>query len=248
MIERSDHDGIVTLRLAHGKASVMDLELCQAIVQQLDAAREARAIILTGTGSIFSAGVDLVRLTNDGADYARRFGPALVEVITKLFTIPVPVVAACNGHAIAGGCIMVAASDYRLMAAGEGRIGVPELLVGVAFPPIALEVARYGIAPQHLQEMIYLGKTVLPDEALRKGVVDEVVDPAQLEARAGEIARHLASIPADCFRLTKAQLRADAIARAHALEAKNDEVQEIWASPDVHARIRDYLSRTIRKR
>ena len=248
MIERTDRDGIVTLRLAHGKASAMDLELCQAIVQQVEAARDARAIILTGTGSIFSAGVDLVRLTEDGADYAYRFGPALVDAITALFTTPVPVIAACNGHAIAGGCIMAAASDYRLMVAGEARIGVPEALVGVAFPPIALEVACYGMAPQHVRELIYLGKTVLPEEALQKGLIDEIVEPAQLEARAEEIAQHFASIPRDCFRLTKQQLHAEPLRRAKAFEWTLDEVQRIWASPETHAHIRDYMSRTFRKK
>lgn len=248
MIERHDQDGIVTLRLAHGKVSAMDLELCEEIVRQLDAARDARAVIFTGTGSTFSAGVDLYRLVDGGADYAYRFGPALVNMITAVFTFPRPVIAAVNGHAIAGGAIMVFASDYRIMAAGNGRIGVPELAVGVAFPSIALEVARYGIAPQHVQEIIYLAKTVLPDEALQKGMVDEVVDPAQLEARAMEIARKLAAVPPEPFRLNKEQLRSATLARAKEFEKTNDEVQRIWAAPETHAHIRDYLARTVKKK
>jgi enoyl-CoA hydratase len=247
MIERSDNNGIVILRLAHGKASAMDLELAEALLSAIDGAAGARAIILTGTGSIFSAGVDLFRLVNEGEPYARRFSPALIELLTGLFTIPVPVVAACNGHAIAGGCIMVAACDYRLMAAGSGRIGVPELLVGVAFPPIALEIARFGMGPQFVQEMVYTGRTVGPDEALRRGMVDEVVDPAQLEARAFAVASQLAAIPKDVFRITKMQLRRDAIERARALGDVVPEVEDIWAAPEAHARIREYLAKTIRK-
>src|SRR5205814_1823048 len=69
MIERETNDGIVTLRLAHGKASALDVELCGAIIESLNDARDARAVILTGTGSIFSAGVDLFRMTNEGAPY-----------------------------------------------------------------------------------------------------------------------------------------------------------------------------------
>src|SRR5262245_25785640 len=112
MIERSEHDGIVTLRLAHGKASALDIELLEAILGELDrAAPKARAVVLTGTGSIFSAGVDLFRVTRDGADYVRRFLPRLSRTFRALFTFPGPVVAAVNGHAIAGGGVLVLACD-----------------------------------------------------------------------------------------------------------------------------------------
>ncbi|MBV9497687.1 MAG: enoyl-CoA hydratase/isomerase family protein [Acidobacteria bacterium] len=247
MIERKDENGIAILRLDHGKVSAMDLELCDALSAAIDSAQDARAIVLTGTGTSFSAGVDLFRLVKEGAPYARRFAPALIEMLTALFTTPIPVVAAVNGHAIAGGCIMVAACDHRIMAAGNGRIGVPELLVGVAFPPIALEIARFGMAPQFVQEMVYTGRTVPPDEALRRSMVDEVVDIAQLESRALEVASRLASIPKNVFRLTKMQLRRDAIERAKALGDVVGEVEDIWADPEAHTRIKAYLEKTIRK-
>src|SRR5262245_57734470 len=115
MIERSQHEGVLTLRLAHGKANALDVELLDALLGELSGAAEgARAVILTGTGSIFSAGVDLFRLTREGADYVRRFLPLLSRFLRTLFTFPRPVVAAVNGHAIAGGCIIVLASDARL--------------------------------------------------------------------------------------------------------------------------------------
>ena len=69
MIEHETNDGIVTLRLAHGKASALDVELCEAITRSLNDAADARAVILTGTGTIFSAAVDLFRMTNEGAPY-----------------------------------------------------------------------------------------------------------------------------------------------------------------------------------
>src|SRR5437764_8628045 len=125
MIERSESEGIVTLRLAHGKASAMDIELCDALRRELAASRDARAVILTGSGSIFSAGVDLFRMLKDGAGYVERFWPALSGVLEELFLFPRPAIAAANGHAIAGGCLLVAACDHRLMSGG--KIGVPEL-------------------------------------------------------------------------------------------------------------------------
>src|SRR5215468_910513 len=195
MIERSQHEGVLTLRLAHGKASALDVELLDALLGELDgAAEDVRAFILTGTGSIFSAGVDLFRLTEGGADYVRRFLPLLSRFVRALFAFPGPVVAAANGHAIAGGCVIVLAADVRLMAEGAGKIGVPELLVGVPFPATALEVVRFAVPRDKVQSLIYTGRTLPPREALTAGLVDEVVAPDDLLARAREIARQLAEL------------------------------------------------------
>ncbi len=237
MIERSEDNGIVTLRLAHGKASAMDVELLEALIQELDAAKDAKAIILTGTGSIFSAGVDLFRLTNEGVPYVKRFFPLLSELLTKLYELPIPVVAAANGHAIAGGCILVLASDYRLMAEGNGRIGVAELLVGVPFPEIALRVVQFAVpnAPRY----VLTGRTLLPQEALAANMIDEVADPDQLLQRANERARQLAAIPRESFRLTKRQLRG--------LGADDKAALAVWNDAATHDGIRAYLAKTVKK-
>src|SRR5687767_11604222 len=146
MIERSENLGIVTLRLAHGKASALDLELVEGVareVAEIALSDETGAVILTGTGSIFSAGVDLYRLTDGGDEYVSRFVPALSRMLLDLFALPKPLVVAVNGHAIAGGCIFTLTGDYRIMAAGNARMGMPELLVGVPFPPAVIEVVRF---------------------------------------------------------------------------------------------------------
>ena len=144
MIHRDDHDGVAVLRIEHGKANALDLELCNAIVTAFEEAGDARAVVLTGTGRIFSAGVDLFRVIEGGRSYIEAFVPAMCRAFERLFVHPAPVVAAANGHAIAGGCLLVAAADQRLMAEGTARIGIPELQVGVPFPPIALEIIRFA--------------------------------------------------------------------------------------------------------
>jgi enoyl-CoA hydratase len=249
MIERTLHEGILTLRLAHGKASALDVELLDALLRELEgAADEARAIILTGTGSIFSAGVDLFRLTREGADYVRRFLPLLSRVVRALFAFPRPVVAAANGHAIAGGCILVLAADARLMAEGGGRIGVPELLVGVPFPAAALEVVRFAVPRDRVQSLVYTGRTLQPQEALAAGLLDEVVAPAELLPRAQEVARQLALIPPEVYRLTKQYLRAEALERIDRAGEPNDRAAlEVWSAAQTHDHIREYLRRTVRK-
>src|SRR5215467_13967418 len=175
MIERTLHEGVLTLRLAHGKASAIDVELLDALLRELNGiADDVRALILTGTGSIFSAGVDLFRLTQEGKDYVLRFLPLLSRFVRRLFTFPRPVVAAVNGHAIAGGCVIVLACDVRLMAQGAGKIGVPELLVGVPFPAAALEIVRFAVPQDKVQSLLYTGRTLSAGDALAAGLVDEV--------------------------------------------------------------------------
>jgi enoyl-CoA hydratase len=249
MIEHTLHEGILTLRLAHGKASALDVELLDALLRELDETPpEARAVILTGTGSIFSAGVDLFRLTRDGADYVRHFLPLLSRLVRRLFTFSRPVVAAANGHAIAGGCVLVLAADARLMAAGAGRIGVPELLVGVPFPAAALEVVRFAVPRNQVQALLYTGRTLPPQDALAAGLIDEVVEAGQLLARAQEVARQLATIPPAVYRLTKESLRAEALERIDRTADLQDRAAlEVWSAPETHAHIREYLRQTLGK-
>lgn len=251
MIEYTAHDGIITLRLAHGKASALDLELVEATAlafAEAAASDDARAVILTGTGPIFSAGVDLFRMVEQGRAYTEEFVPALSRMLLDLFAFPKPLVVAANGHAIAGGCIMTLAADYRLMASGSGRIGVPELLVGVPFPPAVIEVVRFAVPPQHLQMLIYTGRTLQPDDALRFGLIDEVAAPEQLLARAEEVARGLAALPPRNFEITKRQLRHKTIDRAKRYDSEfGSDVRELWGDPATHDRIHTYLAKTVRK-
>jgi enoyl-CoA hydratase len=247
MIERDETDGIVTLRLAHGKANALDVELLDALIQALAGAADARAVILTGTGTIFSAGVDLFRMVDEGEAYVRRFFPLLCDFIRALVGFPAPLVVAANGHAIAGGGVMVMAGDYRLMAEGNGRVGVPELMVGVPFPASALEVVRSAVPPHRLNALMYMGRTLQPAEALAWGLVDEVAPAETLMDRAREVAAHLAGIAPDAFRLNKAMLRAPVLERIAQSERLDAQALVLWLSIDTHARIRDYLARTVRR-
>jgi enoyl-CoA hydratase len=249
MIARSQQEGVLTLRLAHGKASALDVELLDALLHELDSvAEDVRAVILTGTGSIFSAGVDLFRLTREGAGYVRRFLPLLSRSLRAFFTFPRPVVAAINGHAIAGGCVFALACDARLMADGPGKIGVPELLVGVPFPAAPLEIVRFAVPRDKLQSLIYTGRTLSAPDALAAGLVDEVVAPDTLLTRAQELAQQLARIPSRTYSLTKQALRALALEQMEKVAERLDQsALEVWSAPQTHAHIREYLRRTLGK-
>ena len=249
MIHREDRDGIAVLRIEHGKANTLDMELCDSIVGAFDSAAEARAVVLTGTGGIFSAGVDLFRVLKGGREYVEAFVPAMCRTFERVFVHPAPVVAAANGHAIAGGCLLVVAADQRLMVDGGARIGIPELQVGVAFPPVALEIMRFATAPQHFQTVVLRAGTYESSDALGLGLVDEVVESDMLLDRAISTAERLASIRPEVFALTKREIRRPAMDRIRALEQNvAREVHAQWHEPATLDGIRDYLDRTISKK
>jgi enoyl-CoA hydratase len=249
MIRRENHDQIAVLKMEHGKVNAMDLEFLEELDGHLNVLADFpdRAVILTGSGNAFSAGVDLFRVLDGGAAYAERFLPLMSRVFEKFFLFPKPLIAATNGHAIAGGCILHCACDYRIMAEGTGRIGVPELMVGVPFPPVALEIVRFATPMPYLQQIINTGATYSPDEALRRGLTDEIVGAERLMERALEIARDLAAIPPKSFRIVKHLLRKPAMEQENSA-SKHKEIFETWISPETHAVIRNYLNKTIGKK
>lgn len=246
MIHREDHSGISVLRLDHGKAHAIDLELAVALRDELDELeidQRVRAVVITGTGSIFCAGVDIARVAEEGPAYVDEYVPALVEMIVKQFRFPLPLIAAINGHAIAGGCVLAAGCDYRIMADGSGTIGVPELKVGLPFPLAAVEVLRFATSEAHLQELVYRGKTYAVAEAYERGLIDEVVEPRALLSRAFRVANQLGSEPSARFRITKRQLRQPTIERIerHAHHT-HGEVIAAWKDPASVEAIRHYLA------
>jgi len=244
-----DDSGVLTLRLAHGKASAMDLDLLAGLIAEAEAIEKndaIRSVLLTGTGNVFSAGVDLKQLLEGGSEYALKFVPLLDQTFEAFFALSKPVVAAINGHAIAGGCVLALACDYRVMAEGKGRIGIPELKVGVAFPVSAHEIVQFAVPHAQKQALIYLGDNYLSDEAKERGLVDEVVPADQLAIRAGQIAWHLASADPTTFKLNKRMLRDPSLDRMTATrERYNPEITAGWAEPQALENIRAFVARTM---
>lgn len=248
MIHVTYHRGIRIATIAHGKANAFDVELSRAIsgaIAEFERSSDD-ALVVTGQGTIFSAGVDLVRVVEGGAAYVREFLPALGASLLDVFVCSKPIVAAVNGHAIAGGCILAAAADQRVMARGRGRIGIPELRVGVPFPTVPLEIMRFSTA-RHLATLAYGGGTLSADEALARDIVDAVADPGDAIDVAVAMAEQLASLPRAAFALTKRAVRAPAVERMRAGEALDRDVVETWAAPETLAHIRAYIARTLRK-
>jgi enoyl-CoA hydratase len=243
MIDVEERDDIAVVWLDRPPVNALDAELLRDIVHTFRAIEEsdARAVVLTGRGTAFSAGADLFSVLEGGPDYIEGSVGALSDAFEALFSFARPVVAAVNGHAIAGGCVLACACDHRIMSAGT--IGLAELRVGVPFPTYALEIVRFA-AGGSLQEIVYFGDSYSPDDALQRGLVDEVVPTEQLMERSLEVAFRLARIPTQSFELTKRALRRPVIEYvAQHGPAHDREVKRAWMSDEVTAAIRRFLER-----
>jgi enoyl-CoA hydratase len=249
VIEKKDADGIRVLKLAHGKVSAMDIELGEAFIKEMADASDpsVKAVILTGSGSSFSAGVDLFRVLKDGPDYGRRFLPVLDAFLRAALTLPKPLIAAVNGHAIAGGCILAAACDHRIMTEGNGRIGIPELAVGVPFPALPLQIMAARVGDGALRDLVFTGRTVLIDEAKTMGLIDEKCPAGMLMDRALEVAQKMAAIPPGAFALAKEAFYTPILERTKQLAGLNARVVDAWLQQHTYDTIRAYLDKTIKK-
>lgn len=247
MIERHDRGEVAVLRLAHGKASAMDTPFCKALAEAFRTIEgEGKSLVLTGTGTIFSAGVDLKQLAAADDDEVCTFLRVLDDCFDALFRFTRPAVAALNGHAIAGGHVLAACCDFRIMAAGKGRIGVPELRVGVPFPPAALEATRSAVPGRDHAAAILLGTMLGVEEARERGWIDEIATADAVVDRAVAVAGEMASAPDVSFYLTKARLRADSFARIDRDRARfENDVTQAWCGEAVRSAIRRYLEATL---
>jgi enoyl-CoA hydratase len=249
MLELTTTDGVRVLRMAHGKANALDLEFARALADAFKAeAREQAPLVITGTGRIFSAGVDLPRVVREGDEYVAQFLRALDDCFLRLFELEKPVVAAVNGHAIAGGCIISSACDVALMVDEGATIGVPELAVGVPFPTLPLEIMRHAIGTAGAQGLALSCENLSPQQALQLGLVHKLAKPDQLLPQAISEAKRLAAIPTRTFTLVKRQLRTPTMQAVRALASHNKEVAEQWRTPEVKAAIQRFIDKTLKPR
>jgi enoyl-CoA hydratase len=236
---------VATVELARGKVNALDVELLDEMrttLERLERDVEVRAVVLTGAGRAFSAGVDLRRVVEADRGYVERLVTGLRETFEAIFRFPKPTVAAVNGAAVAGGCILACACDRRLMADGA-RIGASELLVGVAFPVAALEIVRHACGSR-TEDIVYSGRLLDAQEALTIGMVHEVCPGPGVLERAVAVATELADRAPVAFALAKAQLRRPVLERMHRDAAIVDgDVTNEWAAPHTTARLRQQLDR-----
>ena len=238
MLAIDRRDEVTVVRLAHGPVNALDLELLLALTAALE--ESTGPLVLTGTGRSFCAGVDLRRIVEGDEQHTAAFLDALTEMFLAVFDHPAPTVAAVNGHAIAGGCVLALACDFRLIAAG--RIGLTELAVGVPFPSAAREIARYALGPV-VSRVVLRADTLEAEDAGRVGLVDDVVPQDELLDRAVALATRLAGHDAAAYAFEKRRLHRTA---REAAAVGDRDVVRAWTSPATKDRLRAKLAKLSR--
>jgi enoyl-CoA hydratase/carnithine racemase len=244
MLDVEERSGVTVLRLRHGKVNALDLDLLRAITAAMRDVDGNGAVVIIGTGPAFSAGVDLQRIVDGGPSYVQQFLPALSAAFMAIFDHPGPVVAAVNGHAIAGGCVIAAACDVRLMS--QGTIGLAELSVGVPFPVSAIEILRHAIGPA-AGRLVLTAALLDPSQAYSIGLVHDVEVPEILLDSAAGRAQRMAQVPAEVFSFSKRQLQQPARDRIAAQSGDDEAVLAMWSSARTRAAITGYLG-TLKQR
>jgi enoyl-CoA hydratase len=200
-------DKVALVQMDDGKANAMSYALMDALEGALDRAeREAAAIVLTGRRGRFSAGFDLAEMMTS-IDRARALVTRGADLLLRLYALPLPLVIACTGHALAGGALMMLTGDVRVATRGAFRIGLNEVQIGMPVPVLAMELARDRLRSEHLTAATLFANVVDPEGALVAGWVDELVAEEGLLDTALGHARKLAALPRDPYARTKLALR-----------------------------------------
>jgi enoyl-CoA hydratase len=220
---------IATVTLDDGKANVMSIRMLQALDGALARAQaDQAAVVLTGRPGMFSGGFDLNVFKQGNAQQQYQMLEAGARITEKLLSFPLPVVAACTGHAIAMGVFLLLSTDVRLGADLPGaRIQVNEVQIGLTLPRFAIEVCRQRLAPSHLSVAAVTALPYAPAQALAAGFFDELVAPEALAASARASAARLLQLHAQAFAATKLRLRKATLEALH-LAIREDTAD--WAS------------------
>ncbi|MFM2247730.1 MAG: hypothetical protein RL071_3805 [Pseudomonadota bacterium] len=232
----------VTITLKGPGKNALSTPLLAQLGAELDAHAEA-PLLLVGDAGCFSAGLDLTEVMRLEADEMATFLRLLERVCARLHDHPAPVVAAVNGHAIAGGAVLAACCDHRVGGVDpKARIGLNEVALGLRFPPGILRILQARLPAQHHGALLLGAGLHAPTDALRLGLLDELADDPV--ATAGARLQALAAHPPAAFAATKAALRAGVTtARPGEAEAFIAEVVPVWTSDALRARLRAVLRR-----
>ena len=201
---------IATAALSRGKVNALNEPMVEEITksfEDLATDNQVKSIIFTGSGKFFSFGFDVPEFLNYSKSDFMRFLEKFTDLYTYLFLFPKPIVAALNGHTIAGGCMLATACDLRLMVTGKAKISLNEITFGAPVFAGSVEMLRYCAGSRKAQSILYSGAMYSAEEACQLGLVDQVSSEDALTEDARKVAQELAQKDSSAFRSIKHLLR-----------------------------------------
>jgi enoyl-CoA hydratase len=247
-IDLETHGPVTLLRIRGGKANAMNQALLDDLHVALDRVKDAPALVFTGEGNAFSAGLALPELIDLDATSIGTFIDRFETVMHQVLTFPGATVAAINGHAIAGGCVLALMCDTRVMVNNSTmKIGLNEVALGIGLPATVMEPLRLRVPPQSLAMIALDGTLFGPYEAQGVHLVDEVITAERLVPRCIEIATPRAAHPIAYAQIKQAMLwqTVDALNRTRA--QLRDRWVETWFSKDAQTTLRAAVARITKR-
>lgn len=201
----SQEDEISIITLDDGKANVFSEEMTQAINDCLDkVSTDSGSLIITGRPGMFSAGFDLKVIASGDVPKIKKMSLSGFKLLSRIFSFPRPVVAACSGHGIALGTFLLCCCDYRIGIKGEFLLGANEMKTNMVIPTPILELIKFRISPSHKYRSILGAEMYQLDKAIDAGLMDQVEEAETLMDAAIEKAKDLATMGHPSYTLTKA--------------------------------------------
>jgi enoyl-CoA hydratase len=207
LVHYSLDNGVATIQLDDGKRNALSPEMLRQIYAAFDHAEADRAmVILTGREQVFSAGFDLRVMKGAPLD-ALRMLRAGYSLTARVLAYPYPVIAACNGHALAMGVFLMLSADYVIGTRGEYRISANEVAIGMTMPRVAAAMLRHRLTPADFQTAVALARYFPVEDALKAGFFDELAEAASLMPRARELAVEFAKLDIPAHTASKQRIR-----------------------------------------
>jgi enoyl-CoA hydratase/carnithine racemase len=237
-------EGVGTIRIDRPKMNALDSQVqeeMRAAAHEASGRDDVRAVVVYGGERVFAAGADIKEMADMSyADMVKRSG-ALQSAFTAVARIPKPVVAAVTGYALGGGCELALCADVRI-AAEDATFGQPEVLLGVIPGAGGTQRLSRLVGPSRAKELIFTGRFVKAEEALRIGLVDKVVPAGQVYAEALDWARQFTTGAALALRAAKEAVdRGLEVDLETGLEIERQQFAALFATEDRATGMRSFV-------
>jgi Delta3-Delta2-enoyl-CoA isomerase len=245
MIETINHGQIRELRLNRPPVNALSPELILALKQALEnSAQDSRAIVLSGAPGMFSAGLDVPYLLMLDRAAIANMWQDFYALLRALACSPIPIASAITGHAPAGGTVLILFCDWRCMADGNWKIGLNEVQVGLPVPPVIFGALHRQTGARQADWLATSGLLMPPEQALKVGLVDEIVAFEKVVKRAVDWCNQLLALPPGAMLATRARARADLAALFNgSLDKEIELVAASWWTDETQATLRAMVQR-----